>query len=149
MGRKQLQPLPFTGDIPLGLARERWKSLPGKGVSPGRKWWHGGILEIRSGGGDAPSGWGKGQGTVKLVLERGGRLSATLQKLPVWVLATRASHGRGPTHSPAQQSHLALADLPECTWYNTCPSARAQKWPLPEHWLARPTVSKCHVNYAI
>lgn len=103
MGRKQLQPVPFTGDIPLGLARERWKSPPGKGVSPGRQWWPGGIPEMRSGGGDAPSGWGKGQGTVKLVLERWGRLSATLQKLPVWVLSPRASHGCGPTRSPAHQ----------------------------------------------
>lgn len=62
MGRKQLQPVSFTGDIPLGQAgvRGRWKSPPGKGVSPGRKWWCGGIPEMPSGGGDAPQ---DGQGT--------------------------------------------------------------------------------------
>lgn len=67
-----------------------------------------------SGGGDAPSVRGKGRGTVT-VLERWGGLSAALQKLPVWALATRASHGRGPARSPAHQPLLALADLPECT----------------------------------
>lgn len=68
-----------------------------------------------SGGRDVPSVWGKGWGTVKLVLERWGRLSVALQKLPVWALATRTSHGHGPARSPAHQPLLALADLLECT----------------------------------
>lgn len=75
-------------------------------------WRHSGNAEWWWG---CPSRRGKGRGTVKLVLERWERLSAALQKLPVWALATRASHGRGPARLPAQRPRLALADLPECT----------------------------------
>lgn len=151
MGSKIVAVCALHWDIPLELVREGWGMTPGQGDEPrGRGKQGGGILEMLGGWEEGGPQQGVGAGTVQLVLERRGRLSAALQKVPTWAPATRAGCGRGPAHSPAPArpaQHLqtrlnahgiALADLRV---------SRSGSWQSPE--LAPLQMSKCHENYAI
>lgn len=94
MGRKKLKFMLFTENIPLGFIGERGK-WPRQGDEP--RGGNGGVEAFWKCWVGVASSAGDEEGEqLSWSWREGGRLSAALQKLPVWVPATRAGHGRGP-----------------------------------------------------
>lgn len=96
-----------------------------------REWWGEGILEMLGGWG-CPFCRGWGRGAVERVWGKGRGFQLLCKSGPCGLWPPGPATDVAPTCSLAP--YLALAHPPERTWYNPCPSACIQKWPLAEHW---------------